>query len=218
MTPRTKSYAATTLIIVLTVALVAFYTQTCTNVPPNVKRVACVGDSITEISGYPRDLQTLIGSNYTVSNFGVTGSTVSLNSDNPYLNSDAFRSTKRFQPATVIIILGTNDARSDNYPYANNFIGDYKQLISKFQSLESKPRIFLALPPPVFNNTLGLSSSNYTSGILPKIEQVANETGLSLIDIYSPMLGHPEYFGDGVHPNGAGALVIADIMYRQITQ
>jgi lysophospholipase L1-like esterase len=204
-------------IIVIAVALAAFYTQNSTNFLQNFKKVACIGDSITEISGYPSDLQTLVGPNYRVNNFGVTGSTVSLNSDNPYLNSNAFRLAKQFQPTTVIIILGTNDARSDNYPQANNFVSDYKQLISQFQSLESKPQIFLGLPPPIFNNTLGLSSSNYTIGILPKIEQLANETGLPLIDIYTPMLGHPEYFVDGIHPNTEGAQVIANIIYQQIT-
>jgi lysophospholipase L1-like esterase len=216
MTPTTKLLAVATLILVVTVALAALYAQTSLNVLPSLKRVACVGDSITEISGYPSDLQMLIGANYTVSNFGVTGSTISLNSDNPYTNSEAFRSARQFRPAVVIIILGTNDARSDNYPYADNFQSDYKQLISQFQSLESKPQIYLALPPPIFNNTLGLSDTNYTSGILPKIQQVANETGLALIDVYTPMLGHPEYFDDGVHPNKVGTQVIANTIYQQI--
>ena len=33
-------------------------------------RVACVGDSITAVSGYPSDLQSMLGNNYTVGNFG----------------------------------------------------------------------------------------------------------------------------------------------------
>ena len=41
-------------------------------------RVACVGDSITQITKYTADLQAELGSNYTVGNFGVSGSTVSL--------------------------------------------------------------------------------------------------------------------------------------------
>jgi len=181
-------------------------------------RIACVGDSITEITSYPSDLQTLVGSNTTVGNFGVSGATVSSTSDRPYLTCNAFRLAKDFKPTTVIILLGTNDARQDIYPYVTDFVGDYKQLIGQFQSLDSKPQIFLVLPPPIFNNTLGLSSGNYTVGIMPKIEQVANETGLPLIDAYTPMLGHPDYFVDGVHPNGMGARVIADTIYSQITK
>jgi lysophospholipase L1-like esterase len=199
------------------VALIALYAQTSTNSPSNSKKVACVGDSITEFSGYPNDLQTLVGFNYTVNNFGVTGSTVILSSDNPYMNSEAFKSAKQFQPEIVIILLGTNDARSDNYPYTDNFVSDYKQLISQFQSLESKPQIFLVLPPPLFTNSFGLSSSNYTAGIMPKIQQVANETSLPLVDAYTPMFGHSEYFVDGVHPNTVGAQVIANTIYRLIT-
>jgi lysophospholipase L1-like esterase len=125
---------------------------------------------------------------------------------------------KNFQPTLVIIFLGTNDARQDNYPYIKDFVGDYKQLIGQFRSLDSEPQIFLVLPPPIANNTVGLSSGNYTEGIMPKIEQVANETGLPLIDVYEPMLGHSDYFIDGVHPNGMGAQVIADTIYSQITK
>ena len=36
-------------------------------------RVACVGDSITGGTYYPNDLWMLLGSNYTVDNFGVGG-------------------------------------------------------------------------------------------------------------------------------------------------
>jgi lysophospholipase L1-like esterase len=53
--------------------------------------------------------------------------------------------------------------------------------------------------------------------IIPKIQQVASDLGLPVIDVYSPMLGHPEYFVDGVHPNYEGASVIAETIYQQIT-
>ena len=51
--------------------------------PVKPLRVACIGDSITEGSGYPDNLRMLLGTNYTVGNFGVSGSTVSLKSVNP---------------------------------------------------------------------------------------------------------------------------------------
>lgn len=76
-------------------------------------RVACVGDSITQGSGYPAKLQVLLGTNYSVGNFGVSGSTVTLNSTKPYMNQTAFEKAQQFQPKVVVIMLGTNDARTD---------------------------------------------------------------------------------------------------------
>ena len=49
------------------------------------------------------------------------------------------------------------------------------------------------------------------------LKQVANETGLPLIDVYTPMLDHPEYFPDGVHPNNEGAQIIANTIYYALT-
>ena len=75
-------------------------------------RVACVGDSITKGTEYPFDLSMLLGPNFVVGNFGVDGSTVSLNSQNTYMNTSAFQNATKFQPNIVIIMLGTNDAHA----------------------------------------------------------------------------------------------------------
>jgi hypothetical protein len=82
MASRIKVLAAAILILLIAIALAAFCNQTSTNVLVT-SRIACVGDSITEVSGYPSDLQTLVGSNTTVGNFGVSGATVSTTSDKP---------------------------------------------------------------------------------------------------------------------------------------
>ena len=72
--------------------------------PVNLIRVACVGDSITEGSEYPSELRLLLGANYSVGNFGVSESTVLLNSEKPYMNETAFQNAKEFQPNIVIIM------------------------------------------------------------------------------------------------------------------
>ena len=122
-------------------------------------RVACLGDSITQLTGYPADLQTLLGNNSIVGNFGVSGSTVNFNTDEPYFFELAFRHALAFEPTTVIIMLGTNDARTDNYQQINTFVADYERIISRIQALSSKPQIFLVEPPPIFNNTLDLNGT-----------------------------------------------------------
>ena len=53
--------------------------------------------------------------------------------------------------------------------------------------------------------------------MIPRIEQVANETGLPLINENTPLLSHPDYFVDGVHPNDEGAEVIANVIYQELT-
>jgi lysophospholipase L1-like esterase len=180
-------------------------------------RVACVGDSITEGSGYPVNLRMMLGTNYTVGNFGVSGSTVSLKSGRPYMNQTAFQKAKAFQPDIVIIMLGTNDASSATYQYLESTDDDYKELIGEFQSLPGSQVVELAIPPPIFNNTYDMKSTNLVKGVIPTIQQVANDLNLSTIDIYSGLVNHPEYFPDGVHPDSEGAKVIATQVYEAIT-
>jgi lysophospholipase L1-like esterase len=185
--------------------------------PDSPIRVACVGDSITEITGYPSDLQTLLGANYSVGNFGASGSTVLLDSWEPYMNQSAFQKAIDFQPNIVIIMLGTNDDLEMLRPSNESFEGDYAKLIATFQQLESKPRIWIATPPPIFSNSSDLSSSYFNGVIIPKIVDLANKMNLPLIDIYSAFGNHPDYFVDGVHPNSKGAALIANEVYEAIS-
>jgi lysophospholipase L1-like esterase len=183
----------------------------------DLTRVACVGDSITELTKYPMDLQTMLGANSSVINFGASGSTVVFGSFRPYFFEEAFLRAKDFQPTTVVILLGTNDARGDVYPNIDTFVSNYEQIISQFQTLKSKPQIFLVKPPPIFSNVINMSSANLLQGVIPRVERVANEKRLPLIDIYAPLANHPEYFLDGVHPNDKGAKIIANQVYEAIT-
>lgn len=179
-------------------------------------RVACIGDSIT-YSGYPDKLQGDLGINYTVRNFGVNSTTVLLNTELPYMYQFDFTRAKYFLPDIAIVMLGTNDARTDHFKSIENFISDYSKLINELQVLKNHPKIFLVLPPPIFPNDFSLENENLVEGIIPRIEEIANEKGLQIIDVYSALENHPEYFpDDGVHPNSEGATVIANIVYDAI--
>lgn len=185
--------------------------------PANLIHVACVGDSITEGSGYPVYLQAMLGDSYKVGNFGVSGSTVLLNSDTPYMKQSAFQEAKAFQPSIVVIMLGTNDAHETTYEPIENFQADYKKLISAYQGLESNPQIWLVTPPPIFENEFDLSETNLEQGVIPQIKQVANELDLPTIDVNTALISYPEYFGDGVHPSSEGAMLIANEINQAIT-
>lgn len=172
-------------------------------------KVACVGDSITQITGYPSDLQTMLGDNYTVGNFGCTGSTVLLNSWKPYMDQPEFRSAEEFDPNIVVIMLGTNDDLQSLRPDNDSFEGDYEQLIGAFENLRSAPQIYVAESPPIFSNSTDLSSTYLSDTLIPMTQDVAQNMGLPLIDVYGTFVNHPNFFVDGVHPNSEGAKLIA---------
>jgi len=181
-------------------------------------RVACVGDSLTQSTEYPYDLWMLLGTaNYTVENFGAGSTTVSVNTETPYINTSAFQNALKFQPNIVIIMLGTNDAQPNLEANNVTFVDDYAKLISSFQELASKPKIWVVLPPLIFSNQSGkLDPEYFKSTIITDIGKAANETNMPIINVHSALAGYPNYFPDGEHPNNAGAEIIATEIYKTI--
>jgi acyl-CoA thioesterase-1 len=178
-------------------------------------RVACVGDSITEISGYPTFASELLGSKYLVGNFGQCGSQVLFDSNFPYMNSAAYKSVKDFQPDIVIVMLGTNDANLSLAEYQESLIEDYLTLLRGFEALLSKPKIWVVKPPPIFSGDVWLSGRIMDKIVISALERAAKRSKLPLIDIYSA-LSDERYFFDGVHPNERGARLIAEIICKAI--
>jgi len=216
---KTALLAAGIVILIASSGLIVMFFGNLENrIPPqSLIRVACVGDSLTEGSGYPANLQIMLGANYNVGNFGVSGSSVLLSSDRPYMKQTACQKSKVFQPSIVIIMLGTNDARATAYESINNFSDDYKKLISEYQALTSNPEIWLVKPPPILENDLKLNDTNLKQEVIPQIEQVANELHLPTIDVNTILTNYPEYLMDGVHPSSEGAALIANEINQAIT-
>jgi acyl-CoA thioesterase-1 len=204
------------LLVTLSILAIILENTVYNNSSANLIRVACIGDSITELPYYPHELQTLLGTNYTVGNFGSGGATVLLDTDKPYIDQVEFVEAKNFLPDIAIIMLGTNDARTDHFKSIENFVPDYMKLINEIKALKSNPKIFLVKPPPLFDNKLELKNVNLVEGIIPRIEQIANDEGLLIIDVYAALENHPEYFWDGVHPSSEGAAIIANEVYEAI--
>ena len=178
-------------------------------------RVACVGASITEGrgadpgKGYSNDLQALLGNKWAVSNFGVSGSTVMNVGKLPYSSTPAYQAALDLQPNVVVILLGTNDTKPKNWAHRNEYDTDARALIESFKTLASHPRIYLCrLPPVIAPGNYGINSANLVAE-LPLIDQVAKEEGIDTVDVYSALVGKPEMFHDRVHPNNAGAAIIA---------
>jgi lysophospholipase L1-like esterase len=211
MKPARKKIASVFVILVIAVSclIIFFKVNSQKPVTAQVIRVACIGDSITEISNYPEQLQAMLGDGYLVGNFGVSGSAVSTNASKPYINQSAFQEAKDFQPQVVIIMLGTNDAKWENYRHVAAFPNDYTQIIHEYESLPEDQKIYLVTPPPIYDNQLGLYNSYLEQGVLPSIERVADDLDLPTIDVNEALSDHEDYFFDGVHPNSDGAEAIA---------
>lgn len=174
-------------------------------------KVACVGDSITEGVGsssgnsYPSQLQRLLGSAFEVKNFGVGGRTLLKKGDHPYWNEAAYTQSKAYQPDIVIIMLGTNDSKPQNWAYKDEFKADYLDLIAQYQALDSKPQIYVATSPMVVADSLNIRASVVKDEIVPLEKEIAAETGCGVIDIFALSDGHGDWYtSDLVHPNDLG--------------
>jgi len=133
------------------------------------------------------------------------------------MKTSTFQSALTYQPNIVIIMLGTNDAQPGVHQFNASFVDDYKTLIHAFQTLASKPKIWIVLPPPIFDSQNNKTSPEYfETNVIPNIKQAANETLLPIIDIHSALAGYQQDFPDGIHPNVEGAKLIVDEIYKAL--
>jgi acetyl esterase/lipase/lysophospholipase L1-like esterase len=197
---------------------------------PTAKRVACIGNSITDGSGidlndtygYPARLQRMLGENYIVKNFGVSGRCLLNKSDHPYMKELAWRDALAFCPDVVIVKLGTNDSKPFNWANGADFGHDLQQMIDSLKALSSHPRIVLCSPIPAHINQTsarwGINDSVIVNGIVPVIKKVAKKNKLQYLDLHTlfAQAGDGLMQADGVHPNDKGAEKMAEIMKQEV--
>ena len=208
-------------------------------------RVACIGNSITDghgidmatAYGYPAELQKILGDKYWVKNFGVSGRTMLNKGDQPYMNEMAWQDAQAFRPDIVIIKLGTNDSKPQNWQHAAEFGQDLEQMLTtlcpelaqpakktkkaknKSQASNLKPQIFLCTPIPAFKTTWNINDSVIVNGIIPIQQEVANKYGLKIIDLHTLFANDGDkMLTDGIHPDGKGARRLAEIIAREINR
>jgi acyl-CoA thioesterase-1 len=220
----------------MAIALAALAVSGCGTAPravidpsryPGRIRLACVGDSITFGShlpdpsrdSYPSRLAALLGPKWDVRNYGVGGSTLLALGNKPYREQWACSEALGLHPDVVVIMLGTNDSKPANWDaHHGEFEADYGGLIASFEALDTKPVIFLCLPPPA------LAPPNYfirgeviEKEVIPAINSVARAHGLGVIDVHAALVGHPDMLPDRVHPNADGARLMALAVYHALT-
>jgi acyl-CoA thioesterase I len=185
-------------------------------------RVACIGDSITFGHGlkpeqtYPAHLQSILGNDWIIKNFGAGGTTVLVNGDKPYIRDAAYANAKAFQPDVAVLMLGTNDAKPRNWRFKQDFLANYAFMIKELSNLPSHPKIVIALPVPAYGINFDIDDRILNNQIVPLVRQLATQAHLRLIDLYSPLNGHPKWFQDKIHPNAEGAKAIATLVSAQL--
>ncbi len=187
-------------------------------------RVACIGNSITdgsgidmaETKGYPAHLQKLLGDGYFVKNFGVGARTLLNNGDRPYMKELAWRDALAFNPNVVVIKLGTNDSKTDNWKHKAEFMADYQMMIDSLTALPAHPRIFLAYPIKAFKDQWTITDSVITTEVIPQIKNVAEKNSLEIIDLHSAITDGAMILSDGIHPNAKGAAAMAEVVANAI--
>ncbi|MBR3093171.1 MAG: alpha/beta hydrolase fold domain-containing protein [Bacteroidaceae bacterium] len=199
-------------------------------------RVACIGNSITDghgiemapVNGYPALLQRQLGKDYLVKNFGVSGRTLLNHGDMPYMKETAWKDAQAFDPDIVVIKLGTNDSKPQNWKYAAEFKQDLQQMITTLcpalaQSAKKRkksknaqpvrPKIYLCTPIPAFKSSWNINDAVITNEIIPIQKEVAQQYGLQLIDLHTLFANDGDKMQeDGIHPDGKGVRRIADIV------
>jgi acyl-CoA thioesterase I len=180
-------------------------------------RVTCVGDSITVGGGtssgsksYPAVLQRLLGPSYVVANAGHSGATMLAISDLPYTSTDEYGVSSRLAAlgGDVVIQLGTNDAKRSHWR-DERFVADCKSMVAHYKR-GGRTRVWLSLIPPATKTACcNVDADIIEDAVVPLLRTCAVESGISTIDVHGALAPFPEHFPDGVHPNDAGADIIA---------
>lgn len=190
-------------------------------------KVACVGDSITygcmvanrNKNNYPTILNKLLGEDYSVANFGHTDRTAIKTADKPFVREKLYRQSLDFRPDIAIILLGTNDSKEKNWN-KEKYINDYSEIIDSYLRLDSAPKVYMLIPPPVFEKRkkelYGLRKNIIDNEIYQSAIQIAQEKQITYIDLHEIFKDKKHLFADGVHPNAKGCDLLAQEVYNVI--
>lgn len=185
-------------------------------------KVACIGDSITYGHGianwpknnYPAVLQELLGEEYHVNSYGVSGYAVQTGSDRPYRELPHYQESLAYDADVVVFMMGTNDSKPQNWVDGATFRADLESLLDSYENT----RMILCTPAAAFfvdDSTGSTTNFDIQPGVVEEIagivREVAQERQLELLDVYELTREHGQWFArDGVHPSNAGAAAIAE--------
>lgn len=207
-----------TYILLITAAILALIMGGCSSFKKEPIKIACVGDNITYGHGiqnrdqfsYPAQLEQILGDEFDVENYGVSGTTMLKSGDLPYWDRVEHDKALASDPDIVIIMLGSNDSKPWNWEHSEHYTKDYITLINEFKALKTNPEILICNPVPAYSSRWGISDSIIKSAINPEIAAIAVSEEVQLINFYDSFSKRNELFPDSIHPDSLGASIIAN--------
>jgi sialate O-acetylesterase len=192
-------------------------------------KVACIGDSVTAgylltnaaTESYPSQLQILMGEKYEVKNFGHSGATLLKKGSTPYFNTKECSDAIAYSPDIAIIHLGLNDTDPRNWPnYNEEFDADYAWLLDTLKKQNPAIKIYCCRLTPIFSEHPRFKSGtrDWYWQIQSHIPAIAKANHVGLIDLHEKLYPRPDLFPDALHPTKEGATILAETVYKNITQ
>jgi lysophospholipase L1-like esterase len=147
----------------------------------------------------------------------VSGRTLLKKGDFPYWNEPQFQQVKEFRPDVVLIKLGTNDSKPQNWAHKAEFVQDYLDLIAEFRDqMPADGKVYVILPVPVTRVNFGITPDVMNNEQRLMLFEIIQKSGAEVIDLYTPLQDKPELLPDGVHPNAEGLTIMARVISRRI--
>jgi lysophospholipase L1-like esterase len=189
--------------------------------PARPIRITCVGASDVSsptpygTPNWPDYIAPMLGYEYAITNCGASGTTMIQIGNSPYWNTQQYTDGLNSSPDIVIIMLGSNDSKPYNWIYQTNYTPDYEIMINQYRNLPSHPRIYLNTLLTVYGaGSYDITDPIVTGQLCPIIKQIAFDEGLPVIDVNIATKNMPQNFPDNVHPDIAGAKVVAQTVFN----
>lgn len=191
--------------------------------------VAFVGDSITEGAPDASFVDTIAeqaGDAAEVMNFGVGGAGLTeASGDLQYAGLAAHAALLNSDADIVWVMIGGNDLAGGAR------VGAYEDrlaaLVGSIADMPSDPEIVIAAQPPFFEAPAEEVAPIYADGAeahaafrddwLPAMQRVADDANAIFIDINARVEDYPDNYPDLVHPDGAGALSLAELIAPELS-
>ena len=145
--------------------------------------IVTIGNSITagysNTSSYwawPAQLSRMLGPDYEVKNYAVSGTTMNQHVDASYRKTGNYPKAKAANPDILVIGHGTNDANPGWWKnWGQMFCEDYKSMVASFREEGRDPIFYCALAPPVFSAARADQDKNIEQEVIPRV--ILPETG-----------------------------------------
>jgi acyl-CoA thioesterase I len=158
---------------------------------------------------YPERLQILLGSKYTVINGGYNSTCLLLKGDLPWMPHMPQLFAAR--PDIVIIELGSNDSKANNWVYGSQYGHDFKVYVDTVRTMKNGVRVIMCYTVPSWGDN---TDDTIRRAQIRMIDQYAPGLNVPIIDLFNPMQNMASHFPDRIHGDDVAQDTIARLLYR----